>query len=137
MKKRKPYEKRAFESDGSNSDTSSNIYESMLLSPAWRSLTAQQKVLYVNCKAQYYAEKRKPKLTDDPHENNKTLFTMNRQKACEKYKLYKDNNRHGLYRDLKALCNKGFIRCEWNGKSTKSKSIYSFSSEWQHYSCVD
>ena len=31
----------------------------MLVSPAWRALTAQQQRLYMVCKAQYYADKQK------------------------------------------------------------------------------
>ena len=131
MARKKQYQKKPFESTCEKSDTSSNIYESMLTSQAWSELTAQQKVLYLHCKAQYYAEKRKPKLTDDQHEDNSQLFTMNREKACHHYGLYKDNNRFGLYRDLSKLCEKGFIICVWNGKSNKSKSIYSFSDEWR------
>ena len=58
MSRRKPpYQKKPFESNGASNDTSANLYMSMLLSDAWRALTAQQQRLYLYCKAQYYAEK--------------------------------------------------------------------------------
>ena len=61
MSRRKtPYQKRPFESIGTSNDTSANLYMSMLLSDAWRALTAQQQRLYLYCKSQYYAEKQKP-----------------------------------------------------------------------------
>lgn len=61
MSKRKmPYRKKPFESTGVSSDTSANIYMSMIMSVAWRQLSSNQKVLYVYCKAQYYAEKKHP-----------------------------------------------------------------------------
>ena len=63
-KRGKPYLKKSFESSGASSDTSANIYCSMINSAAWLDLTASQKVLYVTCKAQYYAEKKKP-IQDD------------------------------------------------------------------------
>jgi len=125
------YQKKPFESSGSSSDTSANIYESMQLSEAYQSLTARQVRLYVCCKSQLYAEKRKPKMTDNEHEDVTLHFTMNRHKAIDKYKLYTDAGRRYLYLDLDALIEKGFITCLWNGKDSKTKNIYKFSNDWQ------
>lgn len=123
---KRKYEKKAFESTGKSSDTSSNIYMSMLLSDAWKNITAQQQRLYVYCKAQYYAEKRKP--------NQDTLcFTMNQAKWCGLYGLYEKSNAKGFYRDIAALIEHGFITCVECGATTRTKSIYRFSSMWQRY----
>lgn len=70
------YQKKDFESTGATSDTSANIYMSMLLAPAWRELTANQQRLYLYCKAQYYGEKRKPITVECPNGNDQ-YFTMN------------------------------------------------------------
>lgn len=127
MSKRKtPYQKKAFESNGASNDTSANLYMSMLLSDAWRTLTAQQQRLYLYCKAQYYAEKQKP--TGDP-----LCFTMNQSKWCGLYGLYEKSNAKGFYRDMAALIEAGFVTCIECGAATRTKSIYRFSSMWLKY----
>lgn len=125
-KSRREYTKKSFESIGNSSDTSANIYMSMLLSPAWKKLTAQQQRLYLYCKAQYYAEKKKPK-------DNPEYFTMNQSKWCSLYGLYKKSNAAAFYRDIEALIEYGFIRCVECGSTTRTKSIYGFSDIWQLY----
>lgn len=129
-KKHRSYEKKAFESLCTSSDTSANIYESMITSPAWLELTATQKVLYLTCKSQYYAEKQKPN-------NNGSQFTMNKYKWCNKYKLYTNSNSAGFYRDMTALIEKGFIICVECGAYTRTKNIYQFSDKWRNYSKAD
>ena len=127
MSRRKtPYQKRPFESIGTSNDTSANLYMSMLLSDAWRALTAQQQRLYLYCKAQYYAEKQKP--NGDP-----LCFTMNQSKWCGLYGLYEKTNAKGFYRDMAALIEAGFVTCTECGAATRTKSIYRFSSMWQKY----
>ena len=125
-RKTKPYEKKPFESIGASSDTSANIYMSMLLSDAWRALSAQQQRLYLYCKAQYYGEKRKP--NDD-----RLCFTMNQSKWASLYGLYEKSNAKGFYRDMSALIEHGFIVCVECGAATRTKSVYKFSSMWQRY----
>lgn len=123
---KKKYCKKSFESNGSNSDTSANIYISMMLSLAWLALTKQQQVLYLACKGQYYGEKKKPY-------NNPLYFTMNRSKWHHMYKLYSLSNSAGFYRDMSALIEHGFIICIESGASTRTKNIYAFSDKWQNY----
>jgi len=125
-KTNKRYEKKPFESTGISSDTSANIYMSMLRSKAWRQLTAQQRDLYVHCKSQYYAEKKKPN-------GDQLCFTMNQSKWCDLYKLYKKTNAKGFYRDMAALIAYGFIECVECGANTRKKSIYRLSDMWQKY----
>lgn len=124
--RKKPYQKKTFESDCSSSDTSANIYMSMLLSPAWKDLTAQQKTLYLYCKAQLYAEKKKP--DSDPRS-----FTMNQGKWSTLYGLYEKSNARGFYRDMTALIEHGFVACVSCGAGTMQKSVYRFSSMWLQY----
>lgn len=127
MSRRKTaYQKKAFESTGASNDTSANLYMSMLLSDAWRALTAQQQRLYLYCKSQYYAEKQKP--NGDP-----LCFTMNQSKWCGLYGLYEKSNAKGFYRDMAALIENGFVTCVECGAATRTKSIYRFSSMWQKY----
>jgi hypothetical protein len=134
--KKKPYQKKTFESTGESSDTSANIYMSMLLSPAWRDLSANQQRLYLYCKAQYYAEKQKPKTKENP-DGNETYFTMNRSKWCNLYCLYADNNRSSFYRDRDALIYHGFIRVVENGQNTRTKTVYALWDMWRKWEQPD
>ena len=127
MPKKRKYEKKSFESTGSPSDTSANIYMSMLISTAWKELTAKQQILYLYCKSQYYAEKKKP------IKDNLLSFTMNQSKWLTLYGLYTASNKNAFYRDMTALINHGFIICIESGATTRKKSIYEFSDKWQKY----
>lgn len=127
MSRRKTsYQKKPFESTGVSNDVSANLYLSMLTSPAWLDLSAQQKTLYTYCKLQLYGERRKP--TDDP-----TTFTMNQAKWAGKYKLYQTNNFKGFSRDMTALIEHGFVVCVESGAYTRTRSIYRLSSMWQRW----
>lgn len=126
MGKKPKYQKKSFESTGVSGDTSANLYESMLISPAWKDLSPNQKVLYSVCKSQYYAEKIKP-LDED------TCFTMPPTKWADKYGLYSPNNGASFYRDMSALIEHGFVRCLQCGKATRTKTVYQFSDKWRSY----
>ncbi|HIW39664.1 MAG TPA: hypothetical protein IAA36_01680 [Candidatus Eubacterium pullicola] len=105
----------------------SSIYYSMLISPAFTSLTASQKTLYMYCKVQYYGEEPVGKPT----------FSMNKGKWCKKYKLYSEGNAQGFYRDMEALINHGFIDCIYQGALYHRKNRYMFSNRWQQYGKKD
>jgi hypothetical protein len=125
--KGKMYQKRKYESTGISSDTFTGIYMSMLMSAAWQELTGKQQVLYIYCKSQRYAEKKKP------IKDNEASFTMNQSKWHGLYGLYTLNNKSSFYKDMSALIEKGFIRCLECGSVTRTKSIYEFSDKWQKY----
>ncbi len=132
MKKGKKYIPQSFESFGNSTDTSANIYMSMLLSPAWLSLTKNAQVLYVYCKSQYYAEKRKPipqvrQLNDT---QLKMCFTMNKSKWLELYHIYNSDNGQ-FNKDMAMLVEYGFIEVVESGKTSRTKSIYMFSDKWK------
>lgn len=130
-KKNKPYEKKSFESDLSSSDTSANIYMSMLMSESWQKLSKNAQVLYLYCKAQYYAEKKKPKLEHRvlTEQEQKQCFTMNKSKWSKLYKLY--TNDRQFYKDMNMLIEFGFVELLENGKSSRTKSIYMLSNKWK------
>lgn len=131
MSRRKtPYQKKPFESTGTSSDVSANIYMSMILSSAWKDLTANQQRLYLYCKLQLYGEKQKPN-------NDQLCFTLNQSKWADLYGLYKRNNAASFIRDLTALIAHGFIACAECGANTRSKTIYRFSSKWQKWGTAD
>ena len=132
-RRKTPYKPKTFESSGEARDTSANIYESMLQSKAFMSLTKNQRLLYIYMKAQYYG-KRKPG-RDYPEVEQfqgDDLFYFN-QSLAVKYGLYTRGNHKSFYDDIKALENHGFIKTVSNGKMTKSKSIYKFVGEWHKW----
>lgn len=137
--KKKQYEPKGFESRNRGStfvnqrgknqaDTSANIYESMLQSPAFKSLNSKQKILYVYCKAQYYG-KRKPSKDYKEQYQEDSCFYMNWGKALD-YGLYKETCSSNFYKDMKVLEKKGFIKKLKSGKDHKEKNVYQFSDEW-------
>lgn len=131
-KNNKKYEPKSFESDGSSSDTSANIYMSMLMSYAWQQLSKNAQVLYVYCKAQYYAEKKKPKtehrqLTE---QEQRQCFTMNKSKWQKLYKIYKSDNGQ-FNKDMKQLIDYGFVELLESGKNVRKKNTYMLSNKWK------
>lgn len=122
--RQKKYEKKPFESTGASSDTSANIYMSMLTSKAFAALTDKQKILYIYCKGQYYAEKGK---------EQRDHFTMNKSKWQKLYGLYNAGNEKGFYRDMNRLIEVGLIDCVSCGADARVKSIYRYSDRWQLY----
>lgn len=130
--KERKYAKKSFESTGASNDTSANIYMTMLLSKAWKSLSKNQQVLYLYCKAQYYAEKKKPKplYRELTEQEQQQCFTMNKSKWQSLYGIYKSDNGQ-FNKDMKALISFGFVELVQDGKSSFSKSIYMLSDKWQ------
>ena len=142
--KKKAYEPKAFESlnQGKNfvnshgksqCDTTANLYESMLQSRAFKSLTAKQQILYVYCKAQYYG-KRKPRKDYEKKGlyQDDTYFYFNWQLAID-YELYTEKSWSSLYHDMAILEKRGFIEKVKSGKGHKTKTVYKFSDKWQKY----
>lgn len=131
-RKKQKYAPQPFESDGSPSDTSANIYMSMLMSYAWQQLSKNAQILYVYCKAQYYAEKKKPKsefrqLTE---QEERQCFTMNKSKWQKLYNIYKSDNGQ-FNRDMKQLIEWGFVELVESGKNVRKKNTYMLSSKWK------
>lgn len=131
--RKKPYKPKTFESTGISNDTSANIYESMLESPAFMDLTKNQRLLYLYMKKQYYG-KRKPEkdFPDIEQLQGDDLFYFNLALAV-KYGLYTRGNHKSFYADIKAIEQHGFIETVSSGKSTKSRSIYRYSGAWKEW----
>lgn len=133
-RKKEKYIPKSFESSGKigkDGDTSANVYMSMLLSKAWKNLTKNAQVLYLYCKAQYYAEKKKPKpqIKQLDESEQKLCFTMNKSKWLSLYGIYNSDNGQ-FNKDMKLLIENGFIEIVENGKVTRTKTIYKFSNKW-------
>lgn len=133
MSRKNKYKPKAFESDGRPNDTSANIYESMLESPAFMSLSKNQKLLYCYMKKQYYGA-RKPgrDYPDLPELQRDDLFYFNMALAV-KYGIYSRSNDKQFYRDIAVIEERGFIKTVSSGKATRTKSIYKFTRDWQDW----
>ncbi len=144
MSKRKtPYKPHAFESKGAKfeyngktmTDTSANIYESMLLNDAYLDLIARQRQLYVVCKSQWWG-KRKPAKDYPDMGYSDDCFYLNQAQVL-KYGLYTPKSISTFYKDMKILISHGFITCISPGNLYGKKSIYEFSSKWQTWKTGD
>lgn len=131
MSRKKKYSPKTFESAGRTNDTSANIYDSMLISEAFKDLNARQRMLYVYCKNQYYG-KRKPQADypDIDAVQGDECFYMNHALITDVYGLYPKTNHRDFYRDMQKLAENGFIEIISSGYTAKKRSIYRFSEKW-------
>lgn len=127
MPKKKPYQKKSFESVGNSNDISANIYMSMILSEAWQDLSPKQQQVYLYCKLQFYGQSGRRGV--DATDNSK--FYFNRSLWQDTYKLYGKGSEGRFYKDITALIEHGFIRCIETGQVSRTKSIYQFSDKWK------
>lgn len=129
--RKKKYKPKLFESTGTSNDTSANIYHSMMISPAFKNMTKNQRLLYICMKDRFYGQ-RKPGLDypdiDGLQGDDKFYFNF---ALAEEYGLYTKGNKQSLYNDIKELEKHGFIKTLSNGKSTHSRSIYQYVKDWQ------
>ena len=130
MGRRKGYELFTWESTNPKHDTTANISDTMLNSPVYKSLTKNQRLLYVYLKKQRFGT-RKP-ARDFPEVvayKTEACFYFSLGQAIE-YGLYTESNKGQYYADMTALEEKGFIRCLSKGRKGRSRSIYLFINEW-------
>lgn len=134
MPRKKPYVPKNYESAKGAGDTSANIYKSMQNHTAWKDLSPTQKVLYLACKAEYYGKSRHDLDSfEEEYRSDQAVFTFSRSKWLKgiigSYELY--SNLNSFYKDMDNLILHGFIDCVICGRSTRTKSLYRFSSRWQ------
>lgn len=139
---RKPkYIPKGFESKGlkyvdcngtTRTDTSANIYESMLLSEPYKDLKTRQQQLYTLCKAQYYGKRKPGKDNEETGLFQGAEYFYLNLDSVVKYGLYTRNMRKEFYGDMKALEEHGFIKqVSKGGGNGKTKSVYVFTDKWQ------
>ena len=112
-------------------DTHARIFHSMMVSPAWKDLTSNQKVLYLACKDRFFGE---DSIYDSDGKKQELWFYMNADLWSNLYALYPRSSNERFKQDKKALMSHGFIEEISPGKTTRKKSIYAFSDEWKNWS---
>lgn len=126
-KRKRRYVPKAFESTGISGDTSANVYMSMLLSSAFKDLTARQKSLYLYIKSQYYGQKKKPEgYGDQAIFFNRAKWIKGKEYSFELYSRGAD-----FTNDMKALESHGFIKTLERNWTTRERNVYAFSADWQ------
>lgn len=137
--KNKDYVPQGFESKGKKftnqrgklqEESFAGLYESMLQSPAFKSLKPRVKVLYVYCKAQQFGKHKPSQDCKDFPEGSS--FYMNWGKALD-YGLYPESSSRNFYRDMNTLEEKGFIEKLKSGQAHKEKNVYRFVDGWQKW----
>ncbi len=108
-------------------ETSANIFESMLRSPAYMNLTDKQRCLYVVCKAQFFG-KRKPSKDFGNGVFDDQCFYLNWE-SVQHYGLYKHHA--NFYKDINMLIEAGFIDRVASGAGKREKSVYRYSDRWK------
>lgn len=116
---KKKFKPRDFETTGSN--LSAAVYASMMQSKAWHNLSNNARVLYLYMKLQLYGAK----IKDHPE----TDFYFNTAMAQKTYGLY--SNMAQFRKDRQQLIDNGFIDVVENGRFTRTKNVYRFSSRWK------
>ena len=149
MAKRKKFKARTFESRGQvfidpdgrqRKDTSASIFESMLLSEAWKDLTDKQRVLYLVCKAQYYGHRKPRQDYDEESMQGDDCFYLSWHQVGKQgnaYQLYSKENSARFYKDMDRLVENGLIEKVMSGKSHKVKSVYRFSDKWRTWEKIN
>lgn len=119
-------------------DTTANICYSMLISPAFKDLTARQRILYVYAKTQYFGARSRPKsdfpdIEEYKRDNGRKYFYLNHFLMSDVFGLYPKSNTRDLYVDIKALIEHGFIEQVSNGKINQKRSIYTYCDKWKEW----
>lgn len=125
-------------------DTACYICYSMMTSEAYTDLTPRQQQLYTIAKMQFYGARSRP--TDDysaedyPFLNDygkRGCFYLNHFLLTEVFKLYTKQNCKGMYEDIEALVQHGFIERMTNKDRRKAevnpgkRTIYRYSDAWK------
>lgn len=119
-------------------DTTTNLCYSMITSPAFKDLSAKQRMLYVYAKAQYYGARSRPRddfkdIEEYQKDGGRKYFYLNHFLLSDVFALYPKSNSRDLYKDIKALVEHGFIEQVSNGKANQKRSIYTYSDKWKEW----
>ena len=130
--KKRTYQPKMFESTQTSKDTSANIYLSMLTSSAWKDLSNNSRVVYLDMKSQYYGQKKvkEPDENGNIKEFDQECFYFNWGIARDVFGI---KNPTQLNKDIKSLIEHGFVEIVKNGKNTRTKSVYKLSDKWQKW----
>ena len=117
-------------------DTTTNICYSMLISPAFMDLSARQRMLYIYAKSQYFGARSRPKndykdIEEYQKDGGRKYFYLNHYLLSEVYGLYPKSNTRDLYKDINVLIEHGFIEQVSNGRANQKRSIYKYSEKWK------
>lgn len=123
-------------------DTTTMLTYSMMISDAFKDLTARQRMLYVYAKSQFYGARSRPHtvhkdIKDFEEYNGQRYFYLNHKLMSDVFNLYPKSNHRDLYKDIATLVDHGFI--EWYtepksvSQSNHMRAIYRYSEAWKEW----
>lgn len=147
--------KHVFVNDKGNeqTETTTQIMYSMLISPAFKDLTTRQRMLYIYAKSQFFGAVSRPS-DDFKGEDGKPLekfrryegkecFYLNHKLMSEVFELYPKTNHRDLYFDIEALVQRGFIERvtgverKQTTETNHMRNIYKYSERWKEIDETD
>ena len=123
-------------------DTTTVLAYSLMISEAFKDLTARQRMLYVYAKGQFYGARSRPKddfrdIPDFKEWQGRKYFYLNHRLVSDIYGLYPKSNHRDLYKDIEALVKHGFIEYHTEpkavNKSNHMRTIYRYSEAWKDW----
>ena len=122
-------------------DTNLILTHSMLTSKAYKDLKPRQRQLYAVAKDQFFGARRRPSkeypsVSEFKWIDGKGFFFLNFKMLTDVYGLYKPQDTRGVYADIKALIEHGFIEKVTSGHKPNEKgqhesAIYKYSDKWK------
>lgn len=123
-------------------DTVVTVMYSMMISGAFKDLTARQRMLYVYAKGQFYGARSRPKddfrdIPEFKEWQGRKYFYLNHRLVSDVYGLYPKSNHRDLYNDIEELVKHGFIEYHTEpkavNKSNHMRTIYRYSEAWKDW----
>lgn len=132
MPRRKKQPPKPFQRRPSGSRHFIQLYDDVLDSKAFHSLSARQKVLYVYCVRESYGAAMRDSAKGSA-KGNPALFYMNKALRTEVHELYAKSDTRCFERDMAALVGAGLVDCVRSGYERREKTVYRLSSRWWHF----
>lgn len=123
-------------------DTTTLLTYSMMISGAFKDLTARQRMLYVYAKSQFYGARSRPcndfrDIPEFKEYKGQKYFYLNHRLLTDVYGLYPKNNHRDLYKDIAELVKHGFMEYYTEpkavNKSNHMRTIFRYSEAWKDW----
>ena len=114
-------------------DSFCRVFDSLLLSDAFKDLSPRQKVLLISMTSQRFGH-RKPERVypDNPSVHGEAFFFFSWRDA-QLYGLYPASCSSAFYKDMNVLIEHGFIKKTVSGKATHTRNILEFIPDWKNW----
>lgn len=132
MSRRKKQPPKSYQRRSNGSSHFIQLFDDLLDSKAFHSLSARQKILYVYCLRESHGTAMRDNAPEGG-QGDERLFYMNRGLRVKVHELYSESDTRGFERDMGALVSVGLVDCVSSGYAAREKSVYRLSARWWHY----